>query len=379
MFWRKKPTDPQQNSKPKSAPKAPGLSRVKAPLLSLESRLMFDAAATATASEVNQEQVAQEQAEAAVSGDSSGGETQASTDSQDLLQAITTYMPEESRHEVVFVDPTVPNYQALLSGMDLNIEIIMLDGDRDGIEQMASALVGRTGIDAIHLIAEGNEAELHLGSSFLTQDSISTQYAEQFQQIGQSLSANADLLIYGCNFGRGEAGQLAINTLASLTGADVAASTDRTGNAAEYGDWILEASTGSIEASIVIAETTQAQWDHALATYTVTNTSDSGAGSLRQAILDANANAGTDNIVFSIAGTGVHTINVASALPTITGTVILDATSDDSFAVNSSRPAIILDGNNAFTGDGLVLSSTADGSTIRGLVIRDFTGNGITI
>ena len=44
---------------------------------------------------------------------------------------------------------------------------------------------------------------MHLGASFLTQDSISTRYAEQFQQIGQSLSADADLLIYGCNFGHG--------------------------------------------------------------------------------------------------------------------------------------------------------------------------------
>ncbi len=50
---------------------------------------------------------------------------------------------------------------------------------------------------------------------------------------------------------------------------------------------------------------------------------------------------------FNIAGTGVHTINVASALPTITGAVTIDATTDDSFAANGNRPAIILDGNNA--------------------------------
>ena len=106
---------------------------------------------------------------------------------------------------------------------------------------MAEILAGRTGIDAVHLIGDGTEAEMHLGASFLTQDSISTTYAEQFQQIGQSLSADADLLIYGCNFGHGEAGQAAIQTLAALTGADVAASTDRTGHVSEYADWQLEA------------------------------------------------------------------------------------------------------------------------------------------
>ena len=44
------------------------------------------------------------------------------------------------------------------------------------------------------------------------------------------------------------------------------------------------------------------------ASYTVTNTSDSGAGSLKQAILDANANSSTDTIDFNIPGTGPHTI-----------------------------------------------------------------------
>mgnify|MGYP003536038598 FL=1 len=70
MFGQKKRTAPEQNDRPKPAPKTPGTSRVKASLLSLESRLMFDAAAAATAAEVNQEQVAQEQAESAVSAES---------------------------------------------------------------------------------------------------------------------------------------------------------------------------------------------------------------------------------------------------------------------------------------------------------------------
>jgi hypothetical protein len=43
-------------------------------------------------------------------------------------------------------------------------------------------------------------------------------------------------------------------------------------------------------------------------TYTVTTTADSGAGSLRQAITDANGNAGADTIAFNIVGSGVHTI-----------------------------------------------------------------------
>ncbi len=90
-----------------------------------------------------------------------------------------------------------------------------------------------------------------------------------------------------------------------------------------------------------------------LLTYTVTNTSDSGAGSLRQAILDANANAGADTIVFNIAGGGSQTINVASVLPTITGQVTIDGTTQTGYVAGSFVP-IILDGNN-LNANGLTL------------------------
>src|SRR5215203_6607698 len=58
--------------------------------------------------------------------------------------------------------------------------------------------------------------------------------------------------------------------------------------------------------------------------FVVTNTNDAGSGSLRQAILDANANAGVDAITFNITGAGVHTIKPLSALPVVTGTVSID-------------------------------------------------------
>jgi hypothetical protein len=60
------------------------------------------------------------------------------------------------------------------------------------------------------------------------------------------------------------------------------------------------------------------------ATFTVTNTNDSGNGSLRTAIDDANANPGADSINFNISGGSVHSIIPLSALPTITDPVVLD-------------------------------------------------------
>src|SRR5690242_6560064 len=73
----------------------------------------------------------------------------------------------------------------------------------------------------------------------------------------------------------------------------------------------------------------------AAATFTVTNTNDSGAGSLRQAILDANATAGADTIVFDIPGPGVHTITPATPFDQITEAVTIDGYSQPGSAVNT--------------------------------------------
>ena len=67
MFLRRKPKSTSTARQAEPARKTPRPTRTKQSLLSLESRLMFDAAAAATAAEVNTEQAAQEQAEAAVS------------------------------------------------------------------------------------------------------------------------------------------------------------------------------------------------------------------------------------------------------------------------------------------------------------------------
>src|SRR5688572_26206575 len=71
-----------------------------------------------------------------------------------------------------------------------------------------------------------------------------------------------------------------------------------------------------------------------LAVFPVTVTADAGAGSLRQAILDANATGGPDDITFNIGGGGLQTISVLSALPDITEAVVINGTTQPGFAGN---------------------------------------------
>ncbi len=112
------------------------------------------------------------------------------------------------------------------------------------------------------------------------------------------------------------------------------------------------------------------------ATFTVTTTADSGAGSLREAIELANANPGVDTIDFAIAGTGVQTITPTSALPVITEALVLDGTTQTGYTVNT--PMIELDGSLAGAStDGLRIMS--DGSVIQGLVINNFGSDGIEL
>jgi len=112
------------------------------------------------------------------------------------------------------------------------------------------------------------------------------------------------------------------------------------------------------------------------AIYSVTNTNNSGSGSLRQAILDANGNAGADTITFSI-GTGVQILSPNPPLPPIDGSVLLDGRSQPGFV---NVPIIRIDGQNAGSGaDGLTLADGSDASSIRGLMITRFSHDGIVI
>ncbi|GAB3404778.1 Ig-like domain-containing protein [Massilia agilis] len=163
-------------------------------------------------------------------------------------QALLSPDSSHPRTEIVFIEDDVQDLDWLVAHAGAGKEVVVLDSTRDGVRQIAQALHGRSGIDALHIVSHGAQGAVDLGSVTLTADNLDA-YQAELQSIGASLAPGADILLYGCDVGAGN-GRVFVDQLAAATGADVAASDDATGAAALGGDWSLEVQTGTVESSM---------------------------------------------------------------------------------------------------------------------------------
>jgi hypothetical protein len=173
--------------------------------------------------------------EAEVATPLSGGETLISD-----INAHTVDMVSHQLRQIVFISTSVVDYEHIIENINPGFEVYLIDAESDGVEQIARALEGSTGVDAIHLISHGSEGRLFLGNSVLDAESMRGVHALWLDAISQSLSQEADIFVYGCDFTSGELGFETAALLAAVTGADVAASNDGTGSSDLGGDWDLE-------------------------------------------------------------------------------------------------------------------------------------------
>src|SRR4028118_2073232 len=212
---------------------------------------------------------------------------------------------------LVFIDSNVEDYQSLISGVSPNAEVIILDETLGGIEQITERLAIEQNIEAIHIISHGSPGSVQLGANTLNSSNIES-FAPGLKQWRKALTKGADILLYGCKVAadvsvttdidyiphisqeltplshslsrlkatqdnldnsvigssvdefRYQMGIKApggtgvrptkpnqfLDRLSELTGADIAASANLTGNAALGGDWELEVQTGRIETPI---------------------------------------------------------------------------------------------------------------------------------
>jgi Ca2+-binding RTX toxin-like protein len=190
---------------------------------------------------------------------------------------------------VAFVDSRVGHIDSLIASNSEEIVWFTLNEEEDGLDQMQRILRDFSELDSIQIISHGSIGTLYLGSIVLNSSNLSN-YQAQLQAIGASFATTGDILLYGCDVAQGEVGLSFINSLAEITGADVAASSDLTG---AQGNWVLEAEVGVIE-SVPLAV---GAYTGTLDIVNGTDGNDSMYGTLGNDVL--NGGAGTDTVIYT--------------------------------------------------------------------------------
>ncbi|WP_148292240.1 DUF4347 domain-containing protein, partial [Planktothrix mougeotii] len=257
--------------------------------------------------------------------------------------------------QIIFVDSSVQDYQSLINNADA-AQIFILNENLSGIEQITNTLANQKDIESVQILSHGSEGSLKLGADVLNGTDIEN-FNTQLQQWGNALTENGDILLYGCDVAAGETGKNFVKRLSEITGADVAASNDLTGNQALGGDWDLEIATGNIEAAVPFNQKAMADYDYTLANFDVSVATDDGtgtvAGTLSKAILDANTAAGDDTITLTtnVRFTAVPQVLIDSNIAFIGGnfTVSGDVNNNSSNDAGDVRPFFIKSGTVSFS------------------------------
>ncbi len=259
-FWRRLA---QAAAKPATARAAASAHTAPAGLVSpmrplaLEQRFMFDGAGAADAAHAVTDG-------ASYGADAVDGAHAFALALQSVPQAVEVRSANPAldggKKEVVLVDTSLADYQTLVAGVRDGVGIVEFNGSADGLAQIAAWAAQQGGYDTIHILSHGSEGALLLGTTRLDNAALADNHTQaELAQLGRALSADGDLLLYGCDVG--DNGTL-LAGLAQATGADVAASTDLTGAARLGGNWTLEAQVGAIDSR----ELALAQYDGVLDT-----------------------------------------------------------------------------------------------------------------
>jgi Ca2+-binding RTX toxin-like protein len=164
--------------------------------------------------------------------------------------------------EIAFIASDIPEGQTLIAGIKKGIETAILDPNCDAIAQIGETLKGKK-YSAIHIICHGAPGHLQLGNTALNIETL-PQYTFEIQQWRESLTAEASILLYGCNVAQSvgagpptylriidnsnkpaptpPCGNQFLTQLHQLTGAFIAANPNPTGNSARGGTWKLTSS-----------------------------------------------------------------------------------------------------------------------------------------
>lgn len=276
----------------------------------------------------------------------------------------------QSAKQLVFVDPAVQDYNSLVAQIaDLqleqpSLEIHLLDPTRDGIDQITEVLSTHSAVAAVHIFSHGATGFMQVGDSYVDQQTVE-QKTEQLASWKNSLSADGDILLYGCSIAEGETGVEFVKRLGEVTGADISASTNKTGSAQLGGNWLLEYNTGTIEATSLALQ----QYDHLLQDFVSDSTSQTFVGSDSGDSYIFKNGWGADSI--TDAGTsGIDLLDFSQVTANLTFTLHINGTVSVTDGTNTLNAVAGMEsikggsGSNLFVfEDGAVFAGTLDGGT----------------
>lgn len=199
------------------------------------------------------------------------------------------HSPLKGQGMLAIVDPSIADSQHLATGVLEGATVFQLDPEVDGIAQISAYLKQNQGFTSLHLLCHGAPGSLYIGNTKLNLDNLKTY--KNLLQSWQNAFSHFDLLLYGCQVAKGRKGQEFVKAIAEITGANIAASADLTGNAALEGTWQLEYGMGAIASALALKPEIMASYSSVLATFTANN-----AAELIARINEANTNQEADTI-----------------------------------------------------------------------------------
>jgi len=174
---------------------------------------------------------------------------------------------QSSGRTILFIDSGIDNFQVLAKGAAPGTETVLLDNRRDGLQQIAEYLKqprnDNRRISSLQIVSHGEIGHIQIGNTVLSAQNID-RYDSDWKTIRSALTPDSDILLFGCNVAGGKSGIAFIKRIAVLTGANVAASTNLTGNAARGADWTLEATIGRIRSKTALSGRAREEFDGVL-------------------------------------------------------------------------------------------------------------------
>ena len=236
--------------------------------LVLEPRFLFDGSVEATARSATGHHSngdhhgvdSSDHAISAVAHSDTSGHSLTETHTPGLWQP---YVPNAT--QILFVDTRVANWQQLIVGVAADVQVVVLDPTRSGVDQVTRALAGRSNLQGLQFLTDGTPGAIELGSTTLNAATLSAQ-SGAVTAWADHMAPHAQIALWGSEVGNGNAGAAFLASLHTLTGADIGAASHAVGSADMGASWQLDAKVGTFNLASPFAATALAATGHEILT-----------------------------------------------------------------------------------------------------------------